>query len=119
MLPGCSFHAGRLAHRSVAFSFYSYATASIDDVAVWDRVWSIDEIQDLAAGFVTVLGLKVGADCVTVERSGMDVTVRWASSAVLQCATNVTGPFLDLNSASSLFTTGATNAAQFYRLRSP
>src|SRR4029077_16729378 len=71
----------------------SYATATIDDVAIWNRVLDVNEVQDLAAGFTTVLALTIAPDCLTIERSGMNAIIRWGSGAVLQGATDVAGAF--------------------------
>ena len=105
----------------------SYATATIDDVAIWNRVLSIDEIQDLAAGFKTVLGLSLAPDCLTIEHSGTNVVLRWRSEAVLQDANDVAGSYTDVvdpagippGFVSSPYTNSAAASRAFYRLRSP
>jgi hypothetical protein len=104
-----------------------YATATIDEVAIWNRVLSIDEIQDLAAGFKTVLGLSLAPDCLTIERSGTNVVVRWRSDGILQGASEVTGSYTDVIDPAAIppgyvpspYTNAVSAARTFYRLRSP
>ena len=104
-----------------------YATATIDDVAIWNRVLGIDEIQDLALGFTTVLGLRIAPDCPTIERSGTNFVVRWGSQAILQGAGDVDGSYTDVvNPAGpppgfvpSPYTNSVSQSRTFYRLRSP
>ena len=97
----------------------SYATATIDDVAIWSRVLSSDEIESLYFGNNTPTDLLITPDCLTIERSGSDVTIRWRSEGVLQSAPDVAGPYLDVARASNPYVTSAAGAPQFFRLRSP
>jgi hypothetical protein len=95
----------------------SYATASIDDVATWNRVLSNDEIQTLALQGATPFDLLIAPDCLTIERGTTTVSVRWESGAVLQGASEVTGPYADVPSASSPYASDVANAPKFFRLR--
>jgi hypothetical protein len=97
----------------------SYATATIDDVAVWNRVLASDEIQLLSSKTRTPLNLLVSPDCPSIERSGANIIVRWGSTAVLQCATDVAGPYADVPGATSPHSVPVADAPRFYRLRSP
>jgi hypothetical protein len=47
------------------------------------------------------------------------VTVSWPDGGVLQEATNVLGPWIDLPTASSPYDTDATAPQKFYRLHCP
>jgi hypothetical protein len=96
----------------------SYATAAIDDVAIWNRVLSNDEIQRLAAQISTPLALLIAPDCLSIARTATNVTVRWGSQTVLQSANDVAGPYSDVANGTNAYTTPLTNAASFYRLRS-
>ncbi|HWN95247.1 MAG TPA: LamG-like jellyroll fold domain-containing protein [Methylomirabilota bacterium] len=96
-----------------------FATAAIDDVAVWNRVLTFDEIQHLIAQTRTPLTLNLTPDLPSVERSGGNVIVRWGSGAVLQSAGDVNGPFSDLTGATSPYMTNGAGAQTFYRLRLP
>jgi len=95
-----------------------FATATIDDVAVWNRVLSTDEIQLLAGQLRTPLTLLVSPDYLTITRAGANVTVRWSSQGVLQSATAAGGPYLDVANATSPYSP-PSGPARFYRLRSP
>jgi hypothetical protein len=97
----------------------SYATATIDDVSIWNRVLNVGEIQDLAAGFETVLSLSIAPDCITIEVSGLDLIVRWGSGAVLQSANDVAGPWSDVPGAASPYVAAVSSMEKFYRLRAP
>jgi hypothetical protein len=105
----------------------SFATAAIDDVAIWNRVLTADEIQLIAGQLSTPLNLLIAPDCLTVRRSGNDVVVQWGSQTVLQSAIEITGPYSDVTDpaapppgyVSSPYTTTASDPRRFYRLRSP
>lgn len=96
----------------------SFATASIDDVATWNRLLSGDEIQILALQGRTPFDLLVAPDCLTIERGQTTVTVRWESGAVLEGASDVTGPYSEVQNASSPYQSDIANAPRFFRLRS-
>lgn len=95
----------------------SYATATIDDVAVWNRVLSAQEVQKLASKSSTPLNLLVMPDCPTIERSGANVIVRWGSGVMLQTATEIGGAWTDLPTAVNPYSVPAAGM-KFYRLRS-
>jgi hypothetical protein len=103
----------------------SYATAAIDDVAVWNRVLSADEIQALTSQSHTPLTLAISPDCLTIERSGSNAVIKWGSATVLQSAfelpspAGIPNPWDDVVGATSPYTVGLTNAARYFRLRSP
>jgi hypothetical protein len=97
----------------------SYATASIDDVAIWNRVLTGDEMLLLAAQTRGPLDLLLAPDCITIERTATGITLRWGSQGILQQATDVAGPYADVAGAASLYNTALTGTARFYRLRSP
>ncbi|HXJ56204.1 MAG TPA: LamG-like jellyroll fold domain-containing protein [Verrucomicrobiae bacterium] len=96
----------------------SYASASVDDVAVWNRVLTADEIQTLAQQTRTPLNLLISPDCLSISRTGDNVTVRWGSASVLQQADDIAGPWADVNNATSPHVTTVQGAAKYYRLRS-
>jgi hypothetical protein len=96
----------------------SYATAAIDDVAIWNRVLAPTEIQDLAASFAGVLALQSQPDCLTIRPaivSGREI--RWGSDGVLQHADTLDGPWADVAGATSPYTV-PQGPMKFYRLRS-
>jgi hypothetical protein len=96
----------------------SYATASIDDVAIWNRVLAPTEIQDLAAGFTGVLSLQSQPDCLTIRPVAVNGgEIRWGSDGVLQQAPALDGPWQDVTGATSPYSI-PQGAARFYRLRS-
>ena len=96
----------------------SYATAAIDDVATWNRVLSEEEVQNLALQGRTPLDLLVAPDCLTIERSATTVTVAWESGAVLEGASEVTGPYTEVQNAVSPYESDVASAPRFFRLRS-
>lgn len=53
----------------------------------------------------------------SITATGSNVTITWDGSATLQGADSVTGPWNDNASAKSPFTTPASGAARFYRLK--
>ena len=96
----------------------SYATASIDDVAIWNRVLAPTEIQDLAAGFTSVLNLQSQPDCLTVRPVAINGgEIRWGSDGVLQHAPALDGQWQDVPGATSPYSI-PQGTARFYRLRS-
>jgi hypothetical protein len=97
----------------------SYCTATIDDVAIWNRILSAEEIQLLATDQRTPMTLLIAPDSLTVERSGSDVVLRWSSGTVLQYATEASGPYTDIADVTSPYRVSADGDAWFYRLRSP
>jgi hypothetical protein len=96
-----------------------FASATIDDVAIWNRVLTFDEIQHLIAQDRTPLNLNLSPDLPSVQRSGGSIIVRWGSGAILQKASEVGGPYSDVTGAASPYMTNGTGARAFYRLRLP
>ena len=99
----------------------SFATAAIDDVAIWNRMLTSDEIQSLAAQTSTPLNLLLAPDCLSVEHAVNTVILRWGSGTVLQSAPEVSGPWTDLINVTSpyeLSIADLTDPQLFYRLRS-
>jgi hypothetical protein len=97
----------------------SYSTASIADVAVWNRVLTASEVQALAAKTSTPLSGIVEPDYLTIERTAANVTITWGSGTVLQSAGSINGPWNDVVPAAlSPYTIQSTAQATFYRLRS-
>jgi hypothetical protein len=100
----------------------SYCTASIDDVAIWNRVLSVEEIGKLVGGEKTPLDLLIQPDCLTITAEMTGPVVRWGSEGILQCAPTLDDPgaWEDVASATSPYAVPTTGPAQkFYRLRSP
>jgi hypothetical protein len=96
----------------------SYATASIDDVAIWNRVLAATEIQDLAAGFTGVLNLQSQPDCLTIRPVAINGgEIRWGSDGVLQHAPALDSVWQDVPGATSPYSI-PQGSARFYRLRS-
>jgi len=95
----------------------SYATASIDDVAIWNRVLSAAEITDLALGTSPLL-LAPQPDCLSIQRpSATTREIRWGSDGVLQHADSIDGPWTDVTGATSPYLV-PQGTMKFYRLRS-
>lgn len=98
----------------------SYCTASIDDVAIWNRVLNEEEIRKLVAGEKTPLNLLIQPDCLTITAEMTGLMVRWGSEGILECASDLAGPWQRLDGATSPYAVPATGPTQkFYRLRSP
>jgi len=97
----------------------SYATATIDDVAIWNRVLTADEILRLADQTRTPLNLLIAPDCPSIERSDTQLILRWGSEGVLQCASELAGAYADVAGATSPYHVTVSSARQYYRLRSP
>jgi hypothetical protein len=95
----------------------SYATASIDDVAIWNRALSADEVAELAQQTKTPLNVKIGPDCLSIVLTGTKATIRWGSGTILQEATDIFGPWDDVVGTSPLEVT-VQGPLKFYRLRS-
>jgi hypothetical protein len=97
----------------------SYCTATIDDVAIWNRVLRDDEISDLAGKFITPLELQLQPDCLAAAPSAGGVMLRWGSDGVLQHAPDIVGPWDDVPNPSNPYPVPAGTTLKFYRLRSP
>jgi hypothetical protein len=99
----------------------SYCTASIDDVAIWNRVLSTEEVQALTAQSRTPLTLLIQPDCLTIESSTAGLTLNWGSEGILQCASILGDPnaWQDVQNAASPHPLTAGPGQKFYRLRSP
>jgi hypothetical protein len=95
----------------------SYSTASIDDVAIWNRVLSASEIADLALG-TSALVLAPQPDCLSIRRpSATTREIRWGSDGVLQHADSIDGLWEDVTGATSPYPV-PQGTMKFYRLRS-
>jgi hypothetical protein len=97
----------------------SYATATIDDVAIWNRVLSLDEIQALAGQTKTPTNLLISPDCLTVDRNGTNITVRWNSEGALQAAGEVSGTYTNVPGATSPYNPSPADARRYFRLQWP
>jgi hypothetical protein len=95
----------------------AFSTASIDDVAIWNRVLTAAEIDDLVFQVRTPLDLMLQPDCQTIQ-SAKATIIRWGSDTVLQSASDVTGPWEDVPGATSPYTVPVGPGQKFYRLRS-
>jgi hypothetical protein len=62
-------------------------------------------------------GEVVPQQFLTSSRSGHTLTVTWPPGWTLQSATNLTGPFQDVQPAASPYTASTTNPVAFFRLR--
>ena len=98
----------------------SYCTASIDDVAIWNRPLSAEEIGMLAGGTKTPLTLLIQPDCLTIENAQGGITLRWESGAILECTSDLSDPnaWQNVNATSPYPVPPPGAAQQFYRLRS-
>jgi hypothetical protein len=94
----------------------SFSTAAIDDVAIWNRVLTAGEIDDLVFQVKTPLDLMLQPDCQTI-RTGKETVIRWGSDTVLQSAPDLTGPWEDVQGATSPYTVPEGPGQKFYRLR--
>jgi hypothetical protein len=50
------------------------------------------------------------------QSSGGNIVLNW-STGILQAATNVAGPYLDINGAPNPYSVPPTNAQEFFRVR--
>jgi hypothetical protein len=98
----------------------SYATATIDDVAVWNRVLSFDEVQVLAGQERTPMNLLISPDCLTISRDSNTITVTWGSDSILETSTSLQGPWADITGPSPYLISIAdiSDDVAFFRLRS-
>jgi hypothetical protein len=98
----------------------SYCTASIDDVAIWNRPLTADEIGSLARGERTPLTVLIQPDCLTIDNSSGGITLRWESGAVLESTSDATdaGSWQKVNVTSPYPVPPPGASQQFYRLRS-
>jgi hypothetical protein len=94
----------------------SFSTASIDDVAIWNRVLTAGEIDDLVFQVKTPLDLMLQPDCQTIQ-SGKTTIIRWGSDTLLQSAPDLSGPWEDVQGATSPYTVPLGPGQRFYRLR--
>jgi hypothetical protein len=94
----------------------AFSTASIDDVAIWNRVLTAGEIDDLVFQVRTPLDLMLQPDCQTIE-SGKGLIIRWESGTILQAAPDPGGPWEDVEGATSPYTVPQGPGQKFYRLR--
>ena len=62
-------------------------------------------------------GEVVPSQLLTLSRSGNTLTLTWGPGWTLQSATNVAGPYQDVQGAASPYTATMNNPRQFFRLR--
>jgi hypothetical protein len=99
----------------------SYATAAIDDVAIWDRPLSAEQIQALAAQTKTPLDVEMTTGCqepLAIRLEAREAVITWEGPGVLESAILISGPWNEVPNASSPFRVPA-QGSQFYRLRLP
>ena len=87
----------------------------IDDIGIWDRVLSADEVSALYNGGTGVaLSTAVGGGAgITISRSATGVTITFEGT--LQSSDSVTGPYTDVAGATSPADVPLSGAAQFFR----
>ena len=93
----------------------------IDDISIWNRVITADEVSTLYAGGTGVaLSTAVGGggpEITGVTLSGTDLVFEWSGGGTLETATSVTGPWTEVAGASSPHTAPTTGAGAFFRVR--
>ncbi len=97
----------------------SFATAAIDDVAVWNRVLTLEEVQQLAGGLRAPLTLLIAPDCLSIEPTATGFQLRWLSEGILQSTSDLSGTWTDVMDAASPYALPGDVSPVFYRLRSP
>lgn len=97
-----------------------YFTGAIDDVALWDRVLSLAEVEALATGFpiqdALTLAPPVPGSITSVSVIDGDLSIEFTGT--LESSESVAGPFLPVADAASPFTVDVSNEAiRFYLAR--
>ena len=94
---------------------------SIDDIGLWNRVLSADEVSALYAGGTGVaLSTAVGGGGPAISGvtlSGTDLTFSWSGGGTLETATSIEGPWTEVAGAASPHTAPTTGAGAFFRVR--
>ena len=91
---------------------------SIDDIGLWNRVLSADEVSALYNGgagtaLSTAVGGGGGGSAISIDFSATGVTVTFEGT--LQSSDSVTGPYTDVAGATSPADIPLSGAAQFFR----
>lgn len=93
-----------------------YVNAVLDDVRLYRRALSSEEIAALARGEQVLDSGMSSRPKIEIRISANgQITLTWGAEGVLQTATSATGPWTDLPNASSPFTTLPSGLA-FYRI---
>jgi Immunoglobulin domain len=64
-----------------------------------------------------ILALNIAWPSVSLNPNGSNVTITWIGKYTLQSATSVTGPYTDVVGATSPYTTAASGAQKYFRLK--
>ncbi|HEX3624319.1 MAG TPA: family 16 glycosylhydrolase [Verrucomicrobiae bacterium] len=72
--------------------------------------------NNLTNGILSVIAVSPAETLGVANARGAQAQLSW-SYGMLQTATNVAGPYIDMTGAASPFTINPTNAQQFYRIR--
>lgn len=100
----------------------SFTDLSVDDVGIWRRVLTVQEVQAIhAAGLqgkdLSTVQLAQPAPRITgIERQGDVVVITWAGDGRLQSAPTVNGPWSDVAKATSPYRAPLTGTAAFFRI---
>jgi hypothetical protein len=86
---------------------------AIDEVAVFNRAMSSNELQAL---YNAALGILPPAVTMQITRTGNNIQLSWGTVGLLLEAANVNGPWTTNAIATSPYVVPATNSAQFYRV---
>ena len=104
-VPGAEWAIG-----ATGFGWADYFAGSIDEVAIYNVALSPAAIN--AHYFVA----QSNTVALTITRSGASVSVNWPAGT-LQQASNLTGPWTDLPSATAPYQTSAGPGTMFYRIK--
>jgi hypothetical protein len=91
-----------------------------EDGFVADRILLTSDIGYAPSGFGPTESVAVPAIspvALTIVRSAGNVTVSWPGAGILQSATSVAGPYVDIIGSASPYNVTPSGAATFYRLR--
>jgi hypothetical protein len=101
-----------------------YWNGLIDDIAIWSRALSPDEIASFwNNGAGKTIDELYGpfavtpAEFTTIQVADGKITIEWTGDGTLQAAPVVAGPYTDVAGAASPYTFTPTGDAQFYRIK--
>jgi hypothetical protein len=102
----------------------AFTDLDVDDLGIWRRSLTVQEVAAIyAAGsagkdLATVtVGGGTSSSALGIARSGTSISITWSGSGAIQSADSITGPWTDVQSASSPLQVSPSGSAKFYRLK--
>lgn len=119
-------YATNLGQDGTGFYGPSFTDADMDDVGIWRRVLTVQEVAAInAAGLagkdLTQAAIETGPGeqpaFTRVTKGATGVTLEWTGGGTLQTAPSITGPWQDVANAASPYTLSTTGPALFAQIK--